>query len=104
MLSDYLPGGKVSAMEEAFNRNLLGSFLLVRRSSLYLIDRQYPVLVHSRVLLYLQANILTGLVNLSIDTLLVPPISALAILFAYGFILSFAVGFADFLGVKLKFW
>ncbi|XP_022881932.1 uncharacterized protein At4g17910 isoform X2 [Olea europaea var. sylvestris] len=78
MLSDYLPGGKVSAMEEAFNRNLLGSFLL--------------------------ANILTGLVNLSIDTLLVPPIFALAILFAYGFILSFAVGFADFLGIKLKFW
>lgn len=78
MLSDYVPGGKVSAMEEAFNRNLLGSFLL--------------------------ANILTGLVNLSIDTLLVPPISALAILFAYGFILSFAVGFADFLGIKLKFW
>ncbi|CAI9768121.1 unnamed protein product [Fraxinus pennsylvanica] len=76
MLSDYVPGGKVSAMEEAFNRNLLGSFLL--------------------------ANILTGLVNLSIDTLLVPPISALAILFAYGFILSFAVGFADFLGIKLE--
>ncbi|KAL2518991.1 Uncharacterized protein Adt_15238 [Abeliophyllum distichum] len=78
MLSNYIPGGKISAMEEAFNRNLLGSFLL--------------------------ANILTGLVNLSVDTLLVPPISALAILFAYGFILSFAVGSADFLGIKLKFW
>ncbi|KAK6134239.1 hypothetical protein DH2020_032044 [Rehmannia glutinosa] len=78
MLSDYVPGCKSSALEEAFDRNLLASFLL--------------------------ANVLTGLVNLSVDTLSVSPISALAILFAYAFVLSFAVGFADFLGIKLKFW
>ncbi|KAK6132062.1 hypothetical protein DH2020_034198 [Rehmannia glutinosa] len=77
MLSDYVPGCKSSALEEAFDRNLLASFLL--------------------------ANVLTGLVNLSVDTLSVSPISALAILFGYAFILSFAVGFADFLGIKLKF-
>ncbi|KAL3654441.1 hypothetical protein CASFOL_004122 [Castilleja foliolosa] len=78
MLSDNASGHKSSALEEAFNRNLLASFLL--------------------------ANVLTGLVNLSVDTLSVSSISALAILFAYAFVLSFAVGFADFLGIKLKFW
>ncbi|CAI9771888.1 unnamed protein product [Fraxinus pennsylvanica] len=36
MLSDYVAGGKVSAMEEAFNRNLLGSFLLTKRRKLYM--------------------------------------------------------------------
>ncbi|KAI3467046.1 hypothetical protein Pfo_023709 [Paulownia fortunei] len=78
MMSDFVSGCNSSALEAAFNRNLLASFLL--------------------------ANVLTGLVNLSVDTLSVSPISALAILFAYTFILSFAVGFADFLGIKLKFW
>lgn len=78
MLSDYVPGCKSSAMEEAFSRNMLASFLL--------------------------ANVLTGLVNLSVDTLSASPISALVILFAYAFVLCFAVGFADFLGIRLKFW
>ncbi|KAL3631365.1 hypothetical protein CASFOL_024349 [Castilleja foliolosa] len=78
MLSDNASGCKSSALEEAFNRNLLASFLL--------------------------GNVLTGLVNLSVDTLSVCSISALAILFAYAFVLSFAVGFADFFGIKLKFW
>ncbi|PIN03519.1 putative membrane protein [Handroanthus impetiginosus] len=78
MFSDYASGCKSSALEGAFNRNLLATFLL--------------------------ANILTGLVNLSIDTLSVSPTAALSILFAYAFVLSFAVGFADFLGIKLKFW
>ena len=43
MLADYIPGCKISVLEEAFNRNLLATFLL--------------------------ANILTGMVNLSVDTL-----------------------------------
>ncbi|KAL0463534.1 UNVERIFIED_CONTAM: hypothetical protein Slati_0241000 [Sesamum latifolium] len=50
------------------------------------------------------ANILTGLVNLSVDTLSVSSTSALAILFTYAFVLSFAVGLAGFLGIKFKFW
>jgi phosphatidylinositol glycan class W len=29
MLSDFTAGSKISALEEALNRNLLGSFLLV---------------------------------------------------------------------------
>ncbi|KZV37932.1 hypothetical protein F511_17704 [Dorcoceras hygrometricum] len=78
MLSDYVPGSQSSVLEEALNKNLLATFLL--------------------------ANVLTGLVNLSVDTLSVSPISALVILFAYTFVLAFTVGFADFLGVKLKFW
>ncbi|KAI8002797.1 Uncharacterized protein LOK49_LG08G00763 [Camellia lanceoleosa] len=28
MLSDYIPGHKIAVLEQAFNRNLLGSFLL----------------------------------------------------------------------------
>ncbi|EYU40820.1 hypothetical protein MIMGU_mgv1a0224401mg, partial [Erythranthe guttata] len=78
MLSHYVSGCKSSALEEAFNRNLLTSFLL--------------------------ANVLTGLVNLSIDTLSASSIFAVAILFAYAFVLSLSVGFADFFGIKLKFW
>ncbi|KAL6573746.1 hypothetical protein OROHE_002205 [Orobanche hederae] len=78
MLSDYVSECQTSALEEAFNRNLLASFLL--------------------------ANVLTGLVNLSVNTLYVSWISALAILFAYALVLTFAIGFADFLGVRLKFW
>lgn len=78
MLFDYVPGCKSSAVEEAFSRNMLASFLL--------------------------ANVLTGLVNLSVDTLSTSPISALAILFAYALVLCLSVGIADFLGIRLKFW
>ncbi|XP_027081207.1 uncharacterized protein At4g17910 isoform X1 [Coffea eugenioides] len=77
-LSDYIPGNRISILEEAFNRNLLASFLL--------------------------ANVLTGLVNLSIDTLFVSPATALAILLLYQFTLCAFVGCAYFFGVKLKFW
>nr|GMD74742.1 phosphatidylinositol glycan, class W [Ipomoea batatas] len=69
---------KLSALEEAFDQNLLASFLL--------------------------ANVLTGLVNLSVDTLFVSSVSALAILQVYAFVLSLAVGFAKFYGIKFKFW
>ncbi|GKD25907.1 putative membrane protein, partial [Tanacetum coccineum] len=43
MLSDFIPGGKVSILEQAINQNLLAFFIV--------------------------ANLLTGLVNLSVDTL-----------------------------------
>ncbi|KAL1553614.1 hypothetical protein AAHA92_14269 [Salvia divinorum] len=78
MMFDCVPGCKSSALEEAFSRNMLASFLL--------------------------ANVLTGLVNLSIDTLSASTISALAILFVYAFILCFVVGIANFFGMVLKFW
>lgn len=35
MLTDYIPGSKISALEEAFNRNLLASFVLVSKTSCY---------------------------------------------------------------------
>ncbi|KAK7386649.1 hypothetical protein VNO78_26983 [Psophocarpus tetragonolobus] len=78
MLGDFVPGTKTSILEEAFNRNLLATFLL--------------------------ANILTGLVNLSVDTLSMSSITALLILLVYAYILSLANGIADYFGVKLKFW
>ncbi|KAG6780784.1 hypothetical protein POTOM_013659 [Populus tomentosa] len=78
MLSDFTAGSKISALEEALNRNLLGTFLL--------------------------ANLLTGLVNLYVDTLFTPSLSALVILLAYAYCLSIITGIADFYGVKLKFW
>jgi phosphatidylinositol glycan class W len=52
----------------------------------------------------LQANLLTGLVNLSVDTLSASSVSALSILLAYASILSTVVGIADFCGFRLKFW
>ncbi|MED6192542.1 hypothetical protein PIB30_011070 [Stylosanthes scabra] len=78
MLGDLIPGSKTSVLEEALNRNLLATFLL--------------------------ANILTGLVNLSVDTLSASSITALSILAVYAYILSMVIGMADYFGVKLKFW
>ncbi|KAI3823583.1 hypothetical protein L1987_05022 [Smallanthus sonchifolius] len=78
MLSDYIPGGKLSLLEKAVYRNLLAFFIV--------------------------ANLLTGLVNLSINTLFVSPLTALLILIAYGFIICAAAAFADYKGIKLKFW
>ncbi|KAJ8754449.1 hypothetical protein K2173_002900 [Erythroxylum novogranatense] len=78
MLSDYMVGSKVSVLEEALNRNLLAAFLL--------------------------ANILTGLVNLSMDTLSASSFLALVVLLLYAYLLSILTGLADFYGVRLKFW
>ncbi|XP_076902787.1 uncharacterized protein At4g17910-like [Bidens hawaiensis] len=78
MLSDYILGGKLSLLEQAINRNLLAFFIM--------------------------ANLLTGLVNLSVDTLSVSSLTALSILIAYGFIICAAATFADYNGIKLKFW
>ncbi|KAJ3673364.1 hypothetical protein LUZ60_006738 [Juncus effusus] len=64
--------------EDAFNQNLLGSFLL--------------------------ANIFTGTANLSIDTLSVSNITALIILIGYSFILCLVVSIASFFGFRVKFW
>lgn len=78
MLSDYIPAHKISVLEEAFNQNLLASFLL--------------------------ANVLTGMVNLFIETLFASSASALAILVVYAFVLFLVAGLANFYGIKSKFW
>lgn len=78
MLADLVPGSKISILEEAFNRNLLATFLL--------------------------ANVLTGLVNLSVDTLSASSVTALFILLVYAYILSIVIGLADYFGFQLKFW
>ncbi|XP_058747683.1 uncharacterized protein At4g17910 isoform X2 [Vicia villosa] len=77
-LADLIPGIKTSVLEEAFNRNLLATFLL--------------------------ANLLTGLVNLSVDTLSASSTTALFILLLYSYILSIVIGIADYFDMKLKFW
>ncbi|XP_048500760.1 uncharacterized protein At4g17910 isoform X2 [Beta vulgaris subsp. vulgaris] len=78
MLSEFTPGSNFTALEGAFNQNLLASFLL--------------------------ANLLTGLVNLSVDTLFATSNEALAILVLYAFVLCFFTGLANFYGFRLKFW
>ncbi|KMS97594.1 hypothetical protein BVRB_5g125630 isoform B [Beta vulgaris subsp. vulgaris] len=78
MLSEFTPGSNFTALEGAFNQNLLASFLL--------------------------ANLLTGLVNLSVDTLFATSNEALAILVLYAFALCFFTGLANFYGFRLKFW
>lgn len=77
-LADLIPGIKTSVLEEAFNRNLLATFLL--------------------------ANLLTGLVNLSVDTLSASSTTAFFILVFYAYILSIVIGIADYFDMKLKFW
>lgn len=77
-LADLIPGSKTSVLEEAFNRNLLATFLL--------------------------ANLLTGLVNLSVDTLSASSTTSVFILLVYAYILSTVIGIADYFDIKLKFW
>lgn len=47
---------------------------------------------------------MTGVVNLTIDTLSTPTVAALIILSFYASLLSATVVVADFYGLKLKFW
>ena len=56
------------------------------------------------IYILLQANILTGLVNLSVDTLSASPLAAFMILVAYTFNLCMLAGLAQFSGVRIKFW
>ncbi|XP_042462073.1 uncharacterized protein At4g17910-like isoform X1 [Zingiber officinale] len=77
-LSDFIPYEKSLAIEEAFNQNLLGSFLM--------------------------ANVLTGLVNLSMDTLSASPVTSFTVLLGYSFLLSFVTSILWFCGIKIKFW
>ncbi|CAL4922914.1 unnamed protein product [Urochloa decumbens] len=51
-----------------------------------------------------QANILTGLVNLSVDTLSASSLTAFMILSVYTFTLCMVTGLAHFFGVRMKFW
>ncbi|EPS64183.1 hypothetical protein M569_10598, partial [Genlisea aurea] len=75
-----VPGSRSSVviLEDAFDRNSLACFLA--------------------------ANVLTGVVNLCVDTLSVKSASAVFILLGYTFALCGVAGCADFLGVVLKFW
>lgn len=52
----------------------------------------------------MQANLLTGLVNLSVDTLSASSTTAFFILVFYAYILSIVIGIADYFDMKLKFW
>eukprot|EP00268_Persea_americana_P023961 TRINITY_DN23475_c0_g1_i3.p1 TRINITY_DN23475_c0_g1~~TRINITY_DN23475_c0_g1_i3.p1 ORF type:complete len:498 (+),score=60.57 TRINITY_DN23475_c0_g1_i3:100-1494(+) len=78
MLSDLIPTSNISILEESFNRNLLGSFLL--------------------------ANVLTGVINLYVDTLSASTLASFSILLGYAFVLSFLIGAAMFTGIRLKVW
>ncbi|XP_028789150.1 LOW QUALITY PROTEIN: uncharacterized protein At4g17910-like [Neltuma alba] len=74
MLGDLVPGRKISILEEAFNRNLLPTFLL--------------------------ANLFTGLINMSINTLSASSFTATCILIVYTLVLSITAGIADFYGIS----
>ncbi|KAK8445816.1 hypothetical protein SEVIR_9G389400v4 [Setaria viridis] len=77
-LAGFISYEKNLVLEDAFNQNMLGSFLL--------------------------ANILTGLVNLSVDTLSASSLTAFMILSVYTFTLCMVTGLAHFFGVRMKFW
>ncbi|XP_057520905.1 uncharacterized protein At4g17910 [Amaranthus tricolor] len=78
MLSEFTPGNNFTVLEDAFNQNQLASFLL--------------------------ANLLTGLVNLSMDTLTASSIQAFAILVLYTSVLCFFASVTHYYGFRLKFW
>ncbi|XP_019056222.1 PREDICTED: uncharacterized protein At4g17910 [Tarenaya hassleriana] len=50
------------------------------------------------------ANVLTGLMNLSVDTIFTSGISSLLIMAAYAIALSATRGIIHFAGIRLKFW
>ncbi|EFH44290.1 hypothetical protein ARALYDRAFT_354960 [Arabidopsis lyrata subsp. lyrata] len=77
MLSSYIPMNKLSSLEEAIDQNLLATFLL--------------------------ANLVTGIVNLTVDTIFASPFSSLLILTAYAFALSAIIGTIHISGFRLKF-
>ncbi|XP_062215474.1 uncharacterized protein At4g17910 isoform X1 [Phragmites australis] len=77
-LAGFVSYEKNLVLEDAFNQNMLGSFLL--------------------------ANILTGLVNLSVDTLSASSLTSFMILSVYTFTLCMIAGLAHFCGVRMKFW
>ncbi|KAG0471740.1 hypothetical protein HPP92_016286 [Vanilla planifolia] len=78
MLAEFIPAKRPLLLEEAFNQNLLGSFLL--------------------------ANVLTGMVNMGMDTLAASSLQAFVILVGYALFLTVVVIFFWFHGIKLKFW
>lgn len=110
MLADFIPGPKISILEEAFSKNLLGTFLLVRKITFEIASTDiHTFILNLKVIIMfahvtMQANFMTGLVNLSIDTIYVSTVPALVILSIYSSILSAAVVIAEFYGFKLKFW
>ncbi|KXG39274.1 uncharacterized protein At4g17910 isoform X2 [Sorghum bicolor] len=77
-LAGFASYKKNLVLEDALNQNMLGSFLL--------------------------ANILTGLVNLSVNTLSASSLTAFMILSVYTFTLCMVTGLAHFCGVRMKFW
>lgn len=52
----------------------------------------------------MQANVLTGVINLYVDTLSASTLASFSILLGYAFVLSFLIGAAMFTGIKLKVW
>ncbi|PKA48618.1 Uncharacterized protein AXF42_Ash020491 [Apostasia shenzhenica] len=77
MLSDIISGQRPLLLEEVFNCNLLGTFLL--------------------------ANVLTGIINLSFDTLSAASAVAFVVLVGYALLLTAFASTASFHGIKLKF-
>ena len=52
----------------------------------------------------LQANLLTGLVNMSMITIFVPSAKAFVVLLTYALALVSLMGLADYKRLRLKFW
>jgi phosphatidylinositol glycan class W len=78
MLAEVLVPLRELALLNAFNRNLLPTFLV--------------------------ANVLTGVVNMSMYTIFLAPVKAFATVLLYAFSLVGIMGLADAKKLRLKFW
>lgn len=87
-----------SSVLGAVSRNQLGVFLLVSQKELGA-NRSRHLTPFFR-----QSNVLTGLVNLSMDTLAQPTPRAAAIIAGYMFVVAAAAVVLDGRGLRLRFW
>lgn len=64
----------------------------------------YSAINRNQLAVFLLANVLTGLVNMSINTIRTSDPIALVIIILYMIVVSLAATIADQLNVTLKFW
>jgi hypothetical protein len=125
VFSELISGGRVQqlVLEEIFTSNMLATFLFVSGEACVYCKKIWKdsfVNAHLNIKMLksikiisnhfytsccfeLKANVLTGLVNLSVDTLFASTSVAYGILVAYLLVLVIGMGLLRTMGIKIKF-